>query len=157
MTLYELYFNDFPFFKKSDYQLYVDIFKNKINIMLLNYDPLEYPLLEKEKEDFIKRKEEAQKQINERSIIGIYYRTPNVDEIKDNGKEDAFISTIIKRRELWLENLSSELYENHGNKIIIYDKLLYDLIYKLINYKSEENIVNFNDYFNHPFFAQYNY
>jgi len=157
MALYELYFNDFPFFKKSDYQLYVDIFKNKINIMLLNYDPLEYPLLEKVKEDYIKKKEEVLKKMNESNKSRRFIHHPTVEEIKDIGKEDALISTIIKRRELWLENLSHELYENLGNKIIIYDKLLYDLIYKLINYKSEENIVNFNDYFNHPFFAQYNY
>ena len=129
-----------------------------VDIMSLNYDPLEYLLLEELKQTFIKRQEQALKKENERDIRGRFSRNPAVAmAIKKEEKIEAFILTIIKRRDFWLENLSREPYENYGNKNIIYDKLLYDLIYKLINYKSEENIVNFNDYFNHPFFDQYNY
>ena len=53
MSLYELYFNNVSFYKESDYQLYEDIFENNINIKDLKFDPIEYPLLEIEMNNFI--------------------------------------------------------------------------------------------------------
>ena len=159
MTLYELYFNDFPFSKKSDYQLYEDIFKKNINIMNLNYDPLEDPLLEGLREKFKKHQEKEALNKEENNMNRTDRFITNLAEtklIKKEEKEEALILTISKKRDFWIENLCHKLSENRGQKFFA-DELRYDLIYKLINYNSKENITNYNDYFNHPFLAQYNY
>lgn len=52
MFLYELYFNEIPFFMESDYKLYIIIFlekKNEIN-KEKDFDPKKYPVI-KENED----------------------------------------------------------------------------------------------------------
>ena len=64
MTLYELYFNEFPFYKESDYQLYQDFFVNNKKFDELNYDPIEHPLL-KEKENVRKYNKERLKKLEE--------------------------------------------------------------------------------------------
>ena len=74
-------------------------------------------------------------------------------DFEDNFRlKKAFTSNVIKRRDLWINGLYHELFEKENS---IYDKLLCDLIYKLINNDSKEKITNYKQFFDHPFFSQY--
>ena len=68
--------------------------------------------------------------------------------------EDSFFTDFEKRRNIWIKNLSHELFEKEESKK---DGLFCDLIYKLIGNNRKERITNYEDFYNHPFFSQYNY
>ena len=177
MTLYELYFNIIPFYKESDYQLYQDIVLKKKGIIELKYDPLDYPLLEDLKEKRKKRIEmfgKPMKQpplleaLTERNRKGsemfekpirqdrLFHSNFELEQNKNEDLKEALILTVNERRNLWIKNLSHP-HELSEKKQFIFDNLLYDLIYKLIKYESKENITNYDDFFAHPFFSQYQY
>ena len=173
--LYELYFNEIPlpFEMESDYRLYQDIFFNKKTIYNLNYDPIKYPLIKecediknyndkrfKNVEKFMERnnikfpdihdQEFLKKSKEIAALINANFEKPK-EEIS---LKSCFLREIENRRNNWIKKINLEFSEK---KESIYDKLLFDLIYKLIGNNNEENITNYEDFFNHPFFHQYNY
>ena len=138
MTLYELYFNQFSFYKELDFILYKCFKEKKIKQEILDYDLNEYPLLIK---------------IINNIIYKIYNEVEICGEEQDNLLR-ALFTDFENRRNIWIENLSQELFKKEESK---YDRLFCDLIYKLIGNNLKERITNYEDFYNHPFFSQYNY
>ena len=131
--------------------------KKKKNIPI-KIVPIKYPLLKKNEEnkkynivydygkngldwnEYYEKFKEVEKSFGEEKVIF--------------SEEEAFLLEIINRRTNWIKNLSKEF---SGKKEPFYDRLLLDLILKLIEVKKEGSIKNYDDFFNHPFFNQYNY
>ena len=118
----------------------------------IKQDPLLEPLKEKHKE----RGEMFNKPLKKDQGFLFFDSNFELEQIKKEELKEALILTLSERRNFWIKNLSHphELFEN---KNLIFDNLLYDLIYKLIKYDSKENITNYDDFFGHPFFSQYQY
>ena len=131
ISLYELYFNNLPFFKEKDYLLYKKyvIESNSLN----KNDVMEYPQL---KELFLKI------QVNK------WHYT-------SSEKKEALLLDITERRDNWIKSLTK--YNIIKKNDFYKDDLFYDLLYRLIKYDSKENINNYKDFYSHPFFSQYKY
>jgi len=147
MTLYELYFNGFSFYKELDFILY-KYFKdeNKDVHDILDYDELN------EYSEEIKKIIKKIKEIKENPFRFDEYNI-NINDLISY-LEDSFFTDFEKRRNIWIKNLSHELFEKEESKK---DGLFCDLIYKLIGNNRKERITNYEDFYNHPFFSQYNY
>ena len=129
ITLYELFFNNFPFYKKSDEILYKNCVLGDISLKKVGFDPKEYPLL---------MKIPKQSYIEPKLLI-----------------KEALILTISERRNNWIKNLTKDNIVKQQD--FYNDKLFFDLLYKLIKYDTKESITNYNDLYKHPFFSQYKY
>lgn len=68
--------------------------------------------------------------------------------------QEAFMKDLENRRDNWIKNLKNEFSSKIESN---YDRLLLDLISKSIGNNNEEKIANYKDFFDHPFFNQYNY
>ena len=68
--------------------------------------------------------------------------------------KEAFMKDLENRRDNWIKNLKNEFSSKIESN---YDRLLLDLISKSIGNNNEEKITNYKDFFDHPFFNQYNY
>ena len=127
ITLYELYFNNLPFYIKSDEILYKNCVLGNKKLEEVGFDPIEYPKIDKiTKERFFFKEK--------KKII-----------------EENLILTISERKNNWIKNLTKD--DIFKNQDFYNDKLFYDLLYKLI----KQIITNYNELYNHPFFSQYKY
>ena len=68
--------------------------------------------------------------------------------------EVAYLKDIRNIIQNNIEGFINEIYEKIDSN---YDKLLFDLICRLIGYNKEKVINSYEEFFNHPFFKQYNY
>ena len=133
ITIYKLFFNSFPFCTKKDYNIYKKYVLESIPLSSSDIESLEYPSLislcnKKNENKWLDEKEESKK---------------------------AILLDINKRRNEWLNNMTRD---NIIKKDDFYkDKMFYDLLYRLIKQNTPESITNYKDFYNHPFFSQYQY
>ena len=127
ITLYELFFNNLPFYNKTDEILYENCVLRNKSLEDVDYDPIEYPKID----EITKKK--------------FFYKDKKL-VIEEN-----LILTISNRRNNWIKKLTKD--DIFKNQDFYNDKFFYDLLYKLI----KESIKNYDDLYNHPFFSQYKY
>ena len=125
ILLYELYFNDLPFYNETDYPLYQNIFVNEIGKTVpIKIDPIKYPFIIKNDEN-IKYNKEREKKIDEylkrqnikyllnendfHKVVEYYKKREEVG--KDYGfpkeafsERKAFLIDIEIRRNNWIKN-----------------------------------------------------
>ena len=133
ITIYKLFFNSFPFCTKKDFIIYKKYVLESIPLDIIDIDPSEYP-----------------------SLISLYHKkNENIWFDKKERRKEAILLDISERRNEWIKNMTRD---NIIKKNDFYnDKMLYDLLYRLIKQNTVESITNYKDFYNHPFFSQYQY
>ena len=172
INLLELYFEEFStILDDLDCQLFNKIFFSLEKLEGIKFDPIKYKNLKESFDNFIYNN-------NYNDLLSIYYKEQcaiknikhfemekqiqiysEFQKIYGNHKEQlsfevAYLKDIRNIIQNNIEGFINEIYEKIDSN---YDKLLFDLICRLIGYNKEKVINSYEEFFNHPFFKQYNY